>query len=83
MGWTIESRNEATGRTGESREYPAEAAFLTVLNDLFMDLKRQFISATLQDGTVLNEVEARRLAGGFSVGESGIGQTGLGWPRAE
>jgi hypothetical protein len=78
MGWTIESRNEATGRTGESREYSNEAGFLTALNDLFMDPKRQFVSATLPDGTVIDELAARRLAGGFTIEESGLGEAGLG-----
>jgi hypothetical protein len=71
MDWIIQSKDGIT-------HYTTEDDFRAALRDLFSDPKEQFISATLPDGTVLDEAEAKELAG-FTIGESGIGQgSGIG-----
>ena len=75
MDWIIQSKD---GSISEITHYTTEDGFLAALRDLFGDPKRKFISATLPDGTVLDEAEAKELAG-FTIGESGIGQgSGIG-----
>jgi hypothetical protein len=74
MDWIIQSKD---GSISEIRHYTTEDGFLTALRDLFGAPKQQFISATLPDGTVLDEAAAKVLAG-FAIGVSPIGQTPLG-----
>jgi hypothetical protein len=78
--WIIKSKDVMTGRAGENR-YTTESGFITALADLFMNLKQQFVSATLSDGKVIDEAEARRLSGGggggFAIGDP-IGEKPLG-----
>ena len=71
MDWIIQSKD---GTISEIRHYTTEDDFRAALRDLFGDPKEQFISATLPDGTVLDEAEAKELAGGFSIGEGRIGE---------
>lgn len=66
MDWIIRSKDGIT-------HYTTEDDFRAALRDLFSDPKEQFISATLPDGTVLDEAEAKELAGGFGIGEGRIG----------
>ena len=77
MDWTIQSKD---GSIGEIIHYTTEDDFLAALKALFSDPKKQFVSATLSDGTVLDEASARALLGeGFTIGESPIGEgPGLG-----
>jgi hypothetical protein len=79
MDWIIQSRGEITRGISESPRYTTYDGFLVALRDLFGDPKRQFVSATLSGGTVLNEADAKALLGeGFAIGVSPIGQTPLG-----
>ena len=78
MDWIIQSRGEITRGISESPNYTTEDDFLAALRDLFGDPKKQFVSATLSDGKVLDEAAARELAGGFAIGNSGIGQGSIG-----
>jgi hypothetical protein len=75
MDWIIQSKD---GSISEITHHTSYDGFLVALRDLFSDPKKQFVSATLSDGTVLDEAEAKELAG-FTIGESGIGQgSGIG-----
>jgi hypothetical protein len=75
MNWIIQSKDRSIT---DIKYYATEDAFRAALKRLFSDPKEQFISATLPDGTVLDEAEAKELAG-FTIGESGIGQgSGIG-----
>ena len=76
MDWIIMSKNGGTGLTGENH-YPTEDGFRAALGDLFGDPKKQFVSATLPDGKVLDEAAARALVV-FTIGGSGIGEAGIG-----
>jgi hypothetical protein len=67
MDWIIRSKDGIT-------HYTTDDDFRAALRDLFSDPKEQFISATLPDGTVLDEAEAKELAGGFGIGEGRIGE---------
>ena len=76
MDWTIQSKD---GSIGEIIHYTTEDDFLAALKALFSDPKKQFVSATLSDGTVLDEASARALLGAaFTIGASGIGQAPIG-----
>jgi hypothetical protein len=75
MTWIIQSKNWNTGRSGEDR-YQTEDGFRVALTDLFNDIKKQFVSATLPDGKVLDEAAARALVR-FTIGESAIGEASL------
>jgi hypothetical protein len=75
MDWIIQSKD---GPISEIKHYTTKDDFLAALRDLFGNPKKQFVSATLSDGTVLDEASAKALAG-FTIGESGIGQgSGIG-----
>jgi hypothetical protein len=76
MDWIIQSKDESSGRTGDNH-YTTEAGFLAALRDLFSNPRKQFINATLPDGTILDEAAARKLVG-FAIGESGIGEDPIG-----
>jgi hypothetical protein len=79
MEWIITSRGEITRGISESPRYTTYDGFLVALRDLFGDPKRQFVSATLSGGAVLNEADAKALLGGFTIGEGVIGQgSGIG-----
>ena len=62
MYWVISSQDEATGRISETR-YTTEASFRAVLEDMFSDIQKRFLSAELSDGRVLDEEAARELVG--------------------
>jgi hypothetical protein len=69
MDWIIQSKDGTTHHTSYD-------GFLVALRDLFDDPQKQFISATLADGTVLDEAAAKKLlGGGFTIGEGVIGET--------
>jgi hypothetical protein len=68
MDWSIQTKDGTT-------RYPTYEIFLDALRARFGDPKHQFISATLDDGTVLDEAAARKLIGGFGIGEGVIGET--------
>ena len=68
MDWSIQTKDGPT-------RYPTYDRFLAALRALFGDPSQQFISATLDDGTVLDEAAARKLIGGFGIGEGVIGET--------
>ena len=68
MDWSIQTKDGTT-------RYPTYDVFLDALRDLFIDPSQQFISATLDDGTVLDEAAARKLIGGFGIREGVIGET--------
>lgn len=71
MDWIIKSKDEITGRIGENR-YQTEAGFRAALSGIFGDTKQRFISATLPDGTALDEAAAR-VPSGFVIGRGAIG----------
>jgi hypothetical protein len=71
LDWIIQSKD---GSISEIKYYTTEDGFLAALRDLFSDPKRKFISTTLPDGKVLDEVAAK----GFTIGVSPIGQTPMG-----
>jgi hypothetical protein len=71
MDWIIQSKDRSIS---EIKYYTTEDVFLVALRDLFGAPKQQFISATLPDGTVLDEATAK----GLTIGVSPIGQTPLG-----
>jgi hypothetical protein len=73
MNWIIQSKD---GSISEIKHYTTEDDFRAALGDLFGDSKRKFISATLYDGTVLDEAGAKEWLGGG--GGFGIGVTPLG-----
>ena len=76
MDWIIQSKD---GTISEIKHYTTKVDFLAALRVLFGDPKKQFVSATLSDGTVLDEASARALLGeGFGIGVSPIGQTPIG-----
>jgi hypothetical protein len=67
MDWIIQTKDGTT-------RYPTKKGFLDALKALFNDTKQQFISATLDDGTVIDEADPRALLGeGFEIGKGGIG----------
>jgi hypothetical protein len=68
MDWTIQSKDGATDHTSYD-------GFLVALRDLFNDPEKQFVSATLSGGTVLDEAAAKALLGEFTIGEGIIGET--------
>jgi hypothetical protein len=74
MEWIITSRGEITRGISASPHYTSEDDFLAALRDLLSDPKKQFVSATLPDGRVLDEAAAK----GFTIGVSPVGQTPLG-----
>jgi hypothetical protein len=69
MDWIIRSKD---GSISDITHHATEDGFLAALRGLFGNPKKQFVSATLSDGTVLDEASAKALAG-FTIGESGIG----------
>ena len=75
VDWTIQSKDR---NFSDITHHTTVDDFLAALKALFSDPKKQFVSATLSDGTVLDEASAKALAG-FTIGESGIGQgSGIG-----
>jgi hypothetical protein len=68
MDWIIQSKDGTTHHTTYD-------GFLVALRDLFADPEKQFVSATLSGGTVLDEAAAKALLGGFTIGEGVIGET--------
>ena len=68
MDWIIQSQDGTTHHTSYD-------GFLVALRDLFNDPEKQFVSATLSGGTVLDEAAAKALLGEFTIGEGVIGET--------
>jgi hypothetical protein len=68
MDWLIQSKDR---NISDITHHATEDGFRVALRDLFGNPKKQFVSATLSDGTVLDEASAK----GFTIGVSGIGQT--------
>jgi hypothetical protein len=58
--WIVQSKDRSIS---EIIHYTSEDGFLAALRDLFGDPKKQFISATLPDGKVLDEAAAKALTG--------------------
>jgi hypothetical protein len=75
MDWIIQSKDRNISDITHHTTYDG---FLVALRDLFSDPKKQFVSATLSGGTVLDEAAAKALLGGFTIGEGVIGQTPIG-----
>jgi len=76
VDWTIQSKDR---NFSDITHHATEDDFLAALKALFSDPKKQFVSATLSDGTVLDEASARALLGAaFTIGASGIGQAPIG-----
>jgi hypothetical protein len=76
MDWIIQSKDELTGRAGENHHI-TEPSFLAALRGVLRDPQKQFVSATLSDGTVLDEAAAKKLAG-VTIGENGVGVARIG-----
>jgi hypothetical protein len=68
MNWIIQSKDRSIT---DITHHATEDGFRTALKALFSNPQKQFVSATLSDGAVLNEAAAK----GFAIGVSGIGQT--------
>ena len=60
MEWIIESYDRRTDRDAEKR-FTTESAFVDAAEELFGNIWRGFVSATLPDGSVLNEQQLRGL----------------------
>jgi hypothetical protein len=73
MDWIIQSKDELIGRVGENHHI-TEPGFLALLRGVLRDPQKQFISATLSDGTALDEATTKKLAGIVTVGGSGVGE---------
>jgi hypothetical protein len=56
MDWIIKSKD--AGRTGENH-YSTEVRFHAALTDIFDDPQKQFVSATLPDGKMLDEASGK------------------------
>ena len=68
MEWIIESYDRRTDRDGESR-FTTEAAFIRAGEDLLRNGGREFVSATLPDGTIVrDELALRALIAASSMG---------------
>jgi hypothetical protein len=74
MDWIIQSKD---GSISDITHHTTYDGFLVALRDLFSNPKKQFVSATLSGGTVLDEAAAKALlgGGGFGIGEGVIGET--------
>ena len=72
MDWIIQSKD---GTISEIKHYTTKDGFLAALRDLFSDSKKQFVSATLSDGTVLDEASARALLGNRPATRSSLPYT--------
>ena len=59
MEWIIESYDRRTDRDGENR-FATESAFIRAAEDLLGDLEKGFVSATLPDGTIVQDERALR-----------------------
>jgi hypothetical protein len=64
MVWTIKSIDYTTvpSREGE-RTYDSEAAFESAVRATLADIRTKVVSATLPDGSILDEAELRRRYG--------------------
>ena len=60
MEWIIESYDRKTDRDGTHR-YTTEGAFISAAEELLRNIWKGFVSATLPDGSVLNEQQLRGL----------------------
>jgi hypothetical protein len=59
MEWIIESYDRRTDRDGENR-FPTESAFIRATEDLLGNVGKGFVSATLPDGTIVQDERALR-----------------------
>jgi DNA-binding GntR family transcriptional regulator len=61
MIWTLQcvDQTKTPSREGK-RTYETEAAFESAARDALADLRTKLVSATLPNGTVLDEAELRR-----------------------
>jgi hypothetical protein len=66
MEWIIESYDRGTDRDGQNR-FTSESAFISAAKELLRDIRKGFVSATLPDGTVLDEAAMRALVARTSV----------------
>ena len=64
--WIIESYDRRTDRDGENR-FTSERAFISAAEELFGNIWKGFVSATLPDGRVLDEAAVRALVANTSV----------------
>jgi hypothetical protein len=60
VDWTIQSKDRSIS---DITHHTTEDDFLAALKALFSGPKKQFVSATLSDGTVLDEASAKRWLG--------------------
>jgi hypothetical protein len=66
MEWVIESYDRASDRDGQNR-FTSESAFISAAEELLRDIRKGFMSATLPDGSVLDEAAMRALVARTSV----------------
>jgi hypothetical protein len=66
MEWIIESYDRRTDRDGEHR-FTSENAFISAAEELLGNNWKGFVSATLPDGTVLDEAAMRAIVARTSV----------------
>ena len=57
MEWIIESYDRRTDRDGQNR-FTSESAFISAAEELLRDIRREFVSATLPDGRILDKASA-------------------------
>jgi hypothetical protein len=66
MEWIIESYDRRTDKDGQNR-FTSESAFISAAEELFGNIWKGFVSATLPDGKVLDETAMRALVANRSV----------------
>jgi hypothetical protein len=66
MEWIIESYDRRTDRDGQNR-FTSESDFITGAEELLGNIGKGFVSATLPDGRVLDEIAMRALVARTSV----------------
>jgi hypothetical protein len=64
--WIIDSYDRRTDRDGQNR-FTSEGAFLSAAEELLLNIRKGFVSATLPDGRVLDEPAMRALVASTSV----------------
>jgi hypothetical protein len=68
MEWIINSYDRRTDRDAETR-FTTESAFINAAEDLLSNVWREFVSATLPDGTTVRDERALRgLVAGSAIG---------------
>jgi hypothetical protein len=68
MEWIIESYDRMTDTDGQNR-FASESAFISAAEELLGNIGKGFVSATLPDGRVLDEVAMRALVARAAVNQ--------------